>query len=1173
MPLASFVQTNFLGGEISQSAQGRMDLPAYKISLNVCLNAIPVEPGVWMRRPGTRHVAPTRGGAQGKAIPFAFAQNYPYVMVFTDGFLRFTTGPSLAMTNDAQAVTAISSANPAEVTTTTAHGWSTGNAVAFDTLGTNNPLLQNRQFTITVTAPTKFTLADSITGAAIDGATLGTFVSGNVNRILEIATGYTSGSWATLRSVQAEERTVLLNGSRPQILEVETDPTPTQFATFTYSQADFIDGPYLDPIPGSVVTSSALNGVVSLTFAYSEYDSSKAYRVGDFVSRLGVGYRSLTSPNQGNTPGSSPANWVAVNGGAAINNGTGFVASDIGRLVRLFSEPALYSASSSYANGNTVAFFDSNGGYSYWRAIGAIAAGVPPGGSSNWVLDPNIANWTWAQITEVSGLGLVPPVSAIGSGGLTGGGGLAAAFDGNTSKAAASSALFTTSIPTAPVWAINTYAAGSIVQYGSTVYTAQMRIVDYSAAASWGPGIGYAAGQTVQDSGFEYVAGVNGPDQSTSPGNNPAEWQRTNAISNVAPPFTTLWAVSSVLTSPTYDLYIGQHYTVATTIESATIYPSSDLGFENSPSSGVLGFRLRASNTAPASPSDGTLLGSTAFISNTVSSITITSNDSVSAWNYVWFEVIVSYPQPLPDDGSHAYGVRIAVSQAQFFSPNVSNGSVVTAQIRGDALANNQVIRTWRLGVYSDTTGWPTCGAYHEGRLWLGGVVGNRFDACVSNGISGSAINFAPTGPSGIVAANNAISYTCTGKDVNQLLWMEPDQQGILFGTKAGEWLISAPSQGPLAPANVKAVRVTNIGCADIEPKRTEHTLVFVQKFGRKIMEYFADVFSGKFSAPNLSERAKHVTVSGLEEIAYQQELAPVIWARRGDGSLVGATYRRNSLTTAQGPDVIGWHRHRLGSGRTVESLCVGPSASGTLDTLTMITNDPNTGIRHIELMTDLLDEDFLLIDCWFLDNAIVPSSTEVDVTTSDDAPYGSLIVNGLSAHEGQTVTAFLAGLDCGEFEVEGGAITVPFGDGVSGGTGSGLFTRALVESFATLPAVVGFTYTSDGQLLRPATPADTGTRSGPGFGKTRRQHKAAAQLYGCVNGSISFGTDFNRLDPAKLWQANDTPYTVQQLWSGIWRDEVDSKYDYDGNLAWRISRPLPAFVIAVGGFDAGQDV
>ena len=168
-----------------------MDLPSYKISMNVCLNGIPMEPGVWQRRPGTRHVAPARGGKTGKLIKFALAQtgNFAYQMEFTDGFLRFTTGPSLVMTNDQQAVVAISTANPAVVHTVFAHGWSNSDCIAFNSLGANNPALQNRQFVIGVVDATHFTIADAITGANIDGSTLEcAFVSGNVTRVLQIVT-------------------------------------------------------------------------------------------------------------------------------------------------------------------------------------------------------------------------------------------------------------------------------------------------------------------------------------------------------------------------------------------------------------------------------------------------------------------------------------------------------------------------------------------------------------------------------------------------------------------------------------------------------------------------------------------------------------------------------------------------------------------------------------------------------------------------------------------------------------------------------------------------------------------------------------------------------------------------------------------------------------------------
>ena len=50
-------------------------------------------------------------------------------------------------------------------------------------------------------------------------ATIGAFVSGKVSRILEIATTYNAGLWSSVRSVQAEARTVLLNGTRPQVLQ------------------------------------------------------------------------------------------------------------------------------------------------------------------------------------------------------------------------------------------------------------------------------------------------------------------------------------------------------------------------------------------------------------------------------------------------------------------------------------------------------------------------------------------------------------------------------------------------------------------------------------------------------------------------------------------------------------------------------------------------------------------------------------------------------------------------------------------------------------------------------------------------------------------------------------------------------------------------------------------
>jgi hypothetical protein len=254
----------------------------------------------------------------------------------------------------------------------------------------------------------------------------------------------------------------------------------------------------------------------------------------------------------------------------------------------------------------------------------------------------------------------------------------------------------------------------------------------------------------------------------------------------------------------------------------------------------------------------------------------------------------------------------------------------------------------------------------------------------------------------------HAISATFTAPDVNEVFWMEPDQQGILCGTQAGEWLVGPAAPGAISPLNIKAARATTIGCANILPRRTDHTLVFAQRYVQKIQEYFADVYSGKFSSPQLTRNAKHLTVAGLSELAYQRELAPIVWGRLASGGLIGITYQRDSLTTARGPDIAGAHRHTLGSGRAVRSISVGASADGNLDSLYMVTEAASGGAFHVEVMTSLLSEGFSLNDCWFVDDALVPTSFAIDATTSDDAPYGGVWLYGLWPLEGKTVAAWI---------------------------------------------------------------------------------------------------------------------------------------------------------------------
>jgi hypothetical protein len=1091
MAEASYTVTSFLGGEVSKTAQGRTDDPAYRTWMNVCFNSLPFETGAWTRRPGTMHTSPTRGGLPGRVINFDFKLSNPYSMEFTDGFLRFRTGPILVMTNDQKVVLSISAANPAKVKTTTSHGWATGNQVALNALGTNNPLLQGRLFAATVTSATEFTLTDSITGATINGATLGAFVSGNVTRVLEIATPYTSTLWSTLRAVQADvpvlnattPGAVLLSGTiKPYVLTVVTPPTITASATFTLAPIIFKDGPYYDPFTNGVTAlPSALNGIITITLAFAAYDATRAYSIGDYVTSAGVNYRSLVDGNLGSAPPS--ANWVAVSAGEAIGP-NGFVGTDVGRMVRLYSEPAIWDVAASYAVGAVVAYGGSGLAYTgatYWKSLVAANIGNVPGVDiTKWALFPSGAIWTWGKIVSLTN-------------------------------------------------EISRLLAGS---------------VSFTDDVFW----------NFANNAFD---GVFSQPRASCP------------VRDVV--FTGFVAVGSHA--------IGKNYSGASAqkIDSCTITPPSDAGYffgDYAVNGFAFTINLRAKATAPASASDGTLLGTVSYMAGdarNTAPITFVSNDKVTAWNYVWVEFAWEY-----QTGSNAEFI-IYVAEIQFFAPpGTGTATGINLQILGDPLLYTTAVRTWRMGLFSDTTGWPSCGTWHEGRLFLSGFISNRWDASKSN----DPFNFAPTNPDGTVAPNNAISYTFNAPDLSPIFWMHPEDLGVVCGTQGGEWLVQATNTNlPLTPTSVQAHRQTKYNCANIEPKRTNLTLAIVQTFRRELLEFFPDIYNGKFAAHDLVVAAKHIVATGIAEIGWQQELVPVLWGRCDDGSLFGVTYGRGSLQSSARPDFAAPHRHELGSGRLVESLTVAGNTDGTLDAMIMVTND-DSDVRHVEMLANYFTETDTLPNAWLLDNAVRPTSVVSSAVPVVGAPLGGMTMNGLWHLNGKTVQVFAAGLDCGQgeigtvpvdFLVTNGSAFVPYGDGVSAGSGSGLFTAAFaVAAAAAGQIVVGFTYDSDGQIVRPNSPQESGARTGPAFAKLRRNTYCGLLVN--QTAGLSIGTDFAKLMPVLFKDAAGEQLAPGQTFSGVYRDVITDDDSFDGMICWRVSRPLPATIAQLGVFLQTKD-
>ena len=416
--------------------------------------------------------------------------------------------------------------------------------------------------------------------------------------------------------------------------------------------------------------------------------------------------------------------------------------------------------------------------------------------------------------------------------------------------------------------------------------------------------------------------------------------------------------------------------------------------------------------------------------------------------------------------------------------------------------------------------------------------------------------------------------------EVNAIYWLASTDVGLCAGTLGGEWIISATTlNAPLTPSDIQAHVRTHIQCANIVPIRTALTTVFVQARQRELLELFPDVFSGKIVTPSLSIFAKHLATQQIKELAYQQEITPIIWARRGDGYLLGDVYRRSTAFSNQEPDFNGWFQIQLGSGRFINYMAVGSNNDGTLDALSIVTSIAGEA-SYVEVMAkeieayDTLSADTTLLDSCYVDMGIIPTGVQ--------QVGQNLVLTGLWPHNGHTVSVWMAGLDRGDFAVANGQCTVPLSGGSSdpltpafltsmAGLGNPTYQAPFYLTGGTIQVncVVGFTYTSQGQIPRAVAPAESGAQVGPALGKTRRTHLFAMYMpiAGSVSGCVNVGTDFSNLTPAAMLQVNNQPFAAGVPFKGVLRGSLKDTHSFDSQFCWQVTRPYPLTVGAVAQF------
>jgi hypothetical protein len=287
-------QTNFTAGELTPKLAGQIDFKKYANGVETLENMTVFPQGGASRRYGTRYVGPVKDHTKTtRLIPFEFNTEQAYMLEFGDQYIRFYKDNGI-ITEGNKTISAVTAANPA-VVTATSHGYTDGDEVIITAI-VGMTELNGKRFKVANKTTNTFEL-QSLAGVNINSTNFTAYDSAGVsNKIYEIATTITEAMLYQIQYTQSADIMYIVHETIPTLKLTRTGHT-----SWTIGSETFINGPYLD----ANTTATTLTPASSAT---------------------GTGVNITAS---------------AVTG---INNGVGWLATDIGREISMNSGKATITA-------------------------------------------------------------------------------------------------------------------------------------------------------------------------------------------------------------------------------------------------------------------------------------------------------------------------------------------------------------------------------------------------------------------------------------------------------------------------------------------------------------------------------------------------------------------------------------------------------------------------------------------------------------------------------------------------------------------------------------------------------------------------------------------------------------------------------------------------------------
>lgn len=525
----------------------------------------------------------------------------------------------------------------------------------------------------------------------------------------------------------------------------------------------------------------------------------------------------------------------------------------------------------------------------------------------------------------------------------------------------------------------------------------------------------------------------------------------------------------------------------------------------------------------------------------------------------------------------------------------------------------------WRAGNASTPflPSYPATAVIYEDRLSFYGAPLDPARLDMSN--SSDYENFSPSDPDGQRDDSHAVSFPLASTGVQVGVWLAPDEKGLMAGSEGQEWIVRPSNQSEATTATNFSAKPTDSqgsrgwdGTYSLSGRaiKVGKAALYVQRAGRKLLEYLYYYDVDGFRTEDLTQLAEHITVGGIRQIAFQKSPNPIMWAIRNDGLLIGMTYERGQELKR-----YSWHRHPIGgyvnaagSPSCVRSIAVIPSPDGKSEDLWMMVQRyvGTSTVFNIEYMTQPFDSSMDIEDAFFVDAGLTydnPITISGISSVSTNSVLVSASTHGLA--DGSRIkisdVVGLSGLNGNDYLTTGssastfilqttGTVNVAYGTLSSSGSNSyisGGYARkyvgtisglghlegeevdiladgevvsgvTVVGSVATISgsavtAHIGYGYDSKIKTLR----FDAGAADGTAMSKTQRASQVGLLLDRQGVG-LQIGRDFDHLTDVEI------PDEELPLLSGIKLEVFEDDYGRDNRICLQHSEPTPSTILAI---------